>query len=91
MISVHVVATDCVEDIANDSNPNLMPWRGMGALVDQVLVAGSYASTVATETMVLLSIAPPITYRMPFTTPAPAAERAVGMGARVVHELDTGS
>src|SRR5205809_1103537 len=63
--------------------PTASPYRGVGidALVVQVLVAGSYASTVARS---LLVPQPPTAYRMPFTTPTANPHRAVGIDALVV-------
>jgi len=62
---------------------------GMLAFEDQVFVAGSYSSTVATGEP---EICPPIAYNLPFVEPAsPKNERAVGMLARTVQASVPGS
>src|SRR5579862_2370452 len=57
--------------------------------VVQLLATGSYASTDVTAAPV--PSVPPITYRIPFTTPADAPVRPLGIDATVDHTLPTGS
>jgi hypothetical protein len=54
----------------------------MGALVTQMFVVGSYASTVF-KALVKLAV-PPTAYKIPFTTPTAKLMRAVDMGSLVV-------
>ena len=74
----------------------------MGARVRQVLVSGSYSSTVLSTRCATVGwmagfvapgavVAPPITYILPPTVAATAAPRLVGMGAKAFHESLTGS
>src|ERR1051325_1363312 len=67
--------------------PRLNRGVVIGVLVVQVLVAGSYRSTVPR----LEPFRPPMTYNWPFTTPAAAPRRAVDMGASTDQTSAAGS
>src|SRR2546426_11817712 len=56
-------------------------FGGIGALLDQVSVCGSYAATATPP-----AVSPPITYNVPFNATTPAKSRAVGSGAFVIQQ-----
>src|SRR5438445_9846398 len=77
--------------------PEAMALRGEGMrarTAPQVSVAGSYSSTTSVLLATLMKAAPmrpPITYTLPFTTPAVAWLRGVGIGVRLRHVFVAGS
>src|ERR1035437_2521505 len=64
---------------------------GIGALFVQVLLAGSYATTVLSRLAQSLFPQPPTAYRIPLTTPTASRSCALGSAALFVHVSLTGS